>query len=75
MNMNYCHPITMYENIFAQMYVFLIEKYYLQSLHKNVFMLGDLTSSVRGSYCMDFNIPFIHSSQKTVFHVHVNIFA
>ena len=30
MNMNCSYPTTMYERMFAQIYVFLVEKYYLQ---------------------------------------------
>ena len=37
-------------------------------------MVGDITSSVRISFCMDYYIPFIYCSQKTVVHVQVNIF-
>ena len=36
MNMSYSYPTTMYESIFAQMYIFVVEKYVLQVLLKNV---------------------------------------
>ena len=36
MNMSYSYPTTMYESIFAQMYIFVMEKYFLQVLIKNV---------------------------------------
>ena len=64
MNMKYSYPTTMYESMFSKMYIFQVEKYSLQFL---------LTSSVRGNYCMDSNILFIHCSQKTVVQVQVNI--
>ena len=64
----FCYPSTMYESIFAQMYLFLVEKYYLQFLL--IFFIGaDLTSSVRHNYCMDSNIPLIHCSQSTIVHI------
>ena len=56
--MSYSYQTTMYESSFAQMYVFLAAKYYLQFFHKNIFMVCDLTSSVIRNCCMDSNTPF-----------------
>ena len=39
MNMKYSYSTTMYESVFAQIYIFLVEKYFLQFLLKNVFMI------------------------------------
>ena len=74
MDMNYCYPTTMYESIFAQMYVFLVEKYFfLQFLIHFVFVVSNLTGSVSHNFCMDSNTPFIHCSHISVVHVKANI--
>ena len=61
-------------NVHDYMYVFLVEKYHLQFLLKFLFMVDDLTSSVRRNYYMDFYIFFIHCSQSTAVHVQVDSF-
>ena len=66
MNMSNSYPTRMYESSFAQMYVFRL---------LIVFMVGDLTSSVRRNCLFDSNIPLIHCSQSTVCHVQVDSFA
>ena len=74
MNIDYSYPNTMYESVFAQMYVFLVlftifafyhEKLFKSKLQKIFFyqkyeQLGENT--------------LIHCSQRTVVHVHVNVF-
>ena len=74
MNMKYNYLTTMYESILAQMYVFLVlftlfalyhEKIFKPKLQKPFFYqkfvhLGENT--------------LIHCSQRTVVHVHVNVF-
>ena len=42
MNMNYCYLTTSFESILEHVYVFLVEKYYLQLLLKP-FMVVDPT--------------------------------
>ena len=37
MHINYSYLTTIYKSIFAQMYIFLVEKYYLQFLLKHVY--------------------------------------
>ena len=67
MNMKYSYPTTtMNISIFAQMYLFLVEKYYLLFLPISFCMMGDPTSSVRRNCCMDSNIPFLHCSKSSV---------
>ena len=72
--MNYSYPTTMYESILAQIYVFLVffkifafynEKLFKPKLqkiffHQKYLHLGENT--------------LIHCSQRTVVHVHVNVF-
>ena len=74
MNMNYRYATTMYESILTKMYVFLvlftnfaftIKKYFEPKLQKIFFYqkyvhLGENT--------------LIHCSQRTIVHVHVNVF-
>ena len=74
MSMNNSYPTTVYESIFSQMYIFVIEKYYIQFQLRTLFMVGDLTSSVRQTFCLRSYTPFIQCSQNTVVRVHVNIF-
>ena len=75
MNMNYSYPTTMYGSIFAQMNVFLNfftlfafnhENDFKQKLQKMLFYQNCVHSG---------ESTFIHCSQITVFHIHVNIFS
>ena len=68
MNINYSYWTTMYESSFAQMYIFLVEKYFLQFLLQNCFMVKS------NNYIHLGQTTFIHCSRITVVHVHVNIF-
>ena len=73
MNMSYSYPNTMHESIVAQKYVFLVlftifafyHEFFLTKMEKKKFYqkyvhLGENT--------------FIHCSQITAVHVHVNVF-
>ena len=75
MNMNYSYPTTIYESILAQMNVFLVffftffafyhENDFQQILQK-IFFYQNCVHSGKNT--------FLHCSQITVFHIHVNIF-
>ena len=67
MNMNISSLTIMYDSIFAQMYIFLIEKYFFAIL-------------VKSKICKEYQKylylgqnAFIYCSRITVVHVHVNI--
>ena len=55
MKMNYSYPPTMYE--------FLVENHYLHFYL--IFVVVDLTRSIRHNYCLNSNIPFIHCSKNS----------
>ena len=74
MNMKYSYPTTIYESILTQMYVVLVflhstafyhEKDFKQKLQK-VFFYQNCVHPGENT--------FIHCSQITVVHIHVNIF-
>ena len=50
---------------FTQMYVFLVERYYLPYLLKKIVLVGHFTSFLIHYYCMDTNFLFIHCSRVT----------
>ena len=74
MNMNHSYPTTMYENILAQIYVFLT--YYLQ------FLLFTINMNLSKYCAQKFNqkyvhfckYTFIHCSRITVVFVDLNVF-
>ena len=55
MNMNYSSLTTMYESIFAQMYIFLVEKYFLPEvsvfLTKLPFLFVQVNFHTSKSFC------------------------
>ena len=68
---------TMYESIFAQQYIFLVEKLYLPFLLQKFSCKMHLpvpSAPVRHNYCMGSNIHLIDCSQKTVVNVEGIIF-
>ena len=63
---------TMYEIIFAQQYIFLVEKLYLQFLLQTFSCKMNLpvpSAPVRNNYWMGSNIHLMHCSQETVVYV------
>ena len=65
---------TMYESMFAQQYIFLVEKLYLPFLLSWEMHLPAPSAPVRHYYCMGLNIHLIDCSQKTVLYVEGIVF-
>ena len=74
MNMNYSNPTTMYESIFAQMYVFLVLFTILAFYHEKSFKPKLQKIFFYQKYVHLGENTLIHFSQRTVVHVHVNAF-
>ena len=74
MNMNYSNPTTMYESIFAQMYVLLALFKNFAFYHEKNFKPKLQKIFFYQKYVHLGNYTLIHCSQKTVVHVHVNAF-
>ena len=74
MNMNYSYPTTMYESVLAQMYVFLVLFTFFAFYHKIIFS----QNCKKIFFCQDYvylgEHTLIHCSQRTVVHIHVNVF-
>ena len=74
MNMNYSSLNTMYESMFTQMYIFLVEKYFLQFWLKQIFMVSSENCKLYQKYIHLGQNTLIHCTRISVVHVHVNIF-
>ena len=71
--MNYSNPTTMYESIFAQIYVFLVLFTILAFYHeKSRPKLQKIFFYEKSVHLGEHTL--IHCSQRTVGHVHVNVF-
>ena len=68
MNMNYSNPITMYESIFAKMYVLLVSFTILAFYHENVLSQNCKKISFYQKYMHLGENTLIHCSQRTVVH-------
>ena len=75
MNINYSYPTTMYEIILAHINVFLVlctivafyhEKAFKPKLQKKIFFYQNCVHLGKNT--------LIHCSQRTVVHIHVNVF-
>ena len=73
MNMNYSNLTTMYESIFAQMYVLLVLFTIFAFYHEIVFK-PKLQIFFYQKYVYLGENTLIHCSQRTVVHVYVNAF-
>ena len=72
--MNYSIPTTMYESIFAQMYVFLVLFTILAFYHEKSFKPKLQKIFFYQMYVHLDENTLIHPSQRTIVHVHVNAF-
>ena len=74
MNMNYSNLTTMYESIFAQMYVLLV-LFTMFAFYREFFFKPKLQKIFfYQKYVYLGENTFIHCSQRTVVHVYVNAF-
>ena len=74
MNMNYSYPATMFESILAQMYVFLVLFTIFAFYHENRFYPKLQKIFFYQKYVHLGEHILIHCSQRTVVHIHVNVF-
>ena len=74
MNMNYSNLTTMYESIFAQMYVLLVLFTIFAFYHENFFKPKLQKIFFYQKYVYLGENTLIHCSQRTVVHVYVNAF-
>ena len=74
MNMNYSNPTTMYESIYAQIYVFLELFTIFCFYHEKCFKPKLQNIFFYQKYVLLGENTLIHCSQRTVVHVHVNAF-
>ena len=74
MNMNYSNPTTMYESIFAQMYVLLVLFTIFAFYHENIYKPKLHQKKFYHKYVHLGKNTLIHCSKRTVVHVHVNAF-
>ena len=74
MNMKYNYPTTMYESILAQMYVFLVLFTLFAFYHENIFKPNLQKIFFYQKFVHLGENTLIHCSQRTVVHVHVNVF-
>ena len=65
---------TMFESMFAQQYIFLVEKLYLPFMLSWKIYLPAPSAPVRHNYFMGLNIHLIDCSQKTVVYVEGIVF-
>ena len=74
MNMNNSYLTTMYESILAQMYVFLVLFTIFAFYHEIIFSQNckKIFFCQNNVYLVEHTL--IHSSQRTVVHIHVNVF-
>ena len=72
MNMNYSYPTTMYESILTQIYVYLVLFTIFAFYHEH--FKPKLQKKFYQKYVHLGENTLIHCSQRTVFHVHVNVF-
>ena len=73
--MNYSNPTTMYESIFAQMYVFMVlSKKFAFYNEKKILSQNCKKILFCQKYVHLGENTLIHCSQRTVVHVHVNAF-
>ena len=73
MNMNYRNPITIYESILAQMYVFLVLFTFFAFYHEKLFKQKLQKIFFYQKYVHLGENTFINCSQITVVHVNVNV--
>ena len=74
MKMKYNYPTTMYESILAQMYVFLVLFTLFAFYHENIFKPKLQKIFFYKKFVHLGENTLIHCSQRTVVHVHVNVF-
>ena len=74
MNMKYNYPTTMYESILAQMYVFLVLFTLFAFYHENIFKSKLQKIFFYKKFVHLGENTLIRCSQRTVVHVHVNVF-
>ena len=75
MNMNYSYPTTMYESILAQMCVFLVLFTIFAFYRENLFLPKLQKIFFYKQYVHLGEHSLIHCSQRTVVHIHVNVFS
>ena len=73
MNMNYNYPTTMYEHILAQMYVFLV-LFTIFAFYSDFFSQNSKIIFFYQKYVHLVEHTLIHCSQRSVVHIHVNVF-
>ena len=74
MNMKYNYPTTMYESYLAQMYVFLVLFTLFAFYHENIFKPKLQKIFFYQKFVHLGENTLINCSQRTVVHVHVNVF-
>ena len=74
MNMNYSYPTTMYESILAQMCVLLVLFTIFAFYRENLFLPKLQKLFFYKQYVHLGEHSLIHCSQRTVVHIHVNVF-
>ena len=74
MKMNYSYPSKMYESILAQMYVFLVLFIIFAFYHEIIFSQVCKKTFFCQNYVHLGEHTLIHCSQRTVVHIHVNVF-
>ena len=74
MNMKYNYPTTMYESILAQMNVYLVLFTLFAFYHENIFKPKLQKIFFYQQFVHFGENTLIHCSQRTVVHVHVNVF-
>ena len=74
MNVNYNYPTTMYESIFAQMYVFLVLLTIFAFYHEHLLSQNCKKIFFYQKYVHLGENTLIHCSQRTLVHIHVNLF-
>ena len=74
MNINYSYPTTMYESILAHMYVFLVLCINFAFYHEKAFKPKLQKIFFYQKYVHLGKNTLIHCSQRTVVHVHENVF-
>ena len=72
--MNHSNPTTMYENILAQIYTFLVLFTSFAFYHENKFKKKNAKKKFYQKYVYFGKYTFIHCSWITVVHVYVNVF-
>ena len=74
MNMKYNYSTTMYESILAQIYVFLVLFTLFAFYHENIFKPKFQKIFFYQKFVHLGENTLIHCSQRTVVHLHVNVF-